>query len=310
MSRLRADIVVNKSSFGPFLAAEGMLLSNGKQISYDSLVDNTVLTGTSLTTTDVFSENITVSGLATFQGSINLSTSSGSTVINDTSLTTTNITSETLIVNQIDLGSNERIRVGDSQDLQIYHDGTDSRIIENSKLIIDANSLELHNNNSKKLETNSTGIAITGGVSSTDGWVGTTSVANVLGGIAMPFVCGINGRISLPPVNATMIFGGSEYSGDNTQGVVMPHSGKLVSATLHAENAIGNLALSASINGAQDTNYQLAFISPTQGNRTDIETWYDLPLSFNAGDRINFAVTTTTLIQMEVLSLTFFVKFD
>ena len=51
---------------------------------------------------------------------------------------------------------------------------------------------------------------LTGTLTGTGGWAGTSS-AGVLGGVAMAFSCGINGRIGLPAVNSTMVFGGSEF---------------------------------------------------------------------------------------------------
>ena len=126
----------------------------------------------------------------------------------------------------------------------------------------------------------------------------------------MPFSCGLNGRISLPPTNATMLFGGSEYNGDNTEGATMPHDGKLVAATLHAENAVGNFQLRATLNGVQNASYAMTFSSPTVSSPSVIETFYTTPMAFSAGDRINFAVFLTSLTQLEVLTVTFFVEFD
>ena len=95
----------------------------------------------------------------------------------------------------IDISDNGKIRIGDGDDLQIYHDGTDSRIENttngdlkiinggNSAMLIQnqnsynieiktnakdaikciANSaVELYHNNSKKLETTSSGVTVTG----------------------------------------------------------------------------------------------------------------------------------------------------
>ena len=93
-----------------------------------------------------------------------------------------------------------KIRMGASQDLEIYHDATDSRIINSTgdlvvdtgtlrvrnaagaKTVIVANStsVELYQNNVKKLETTSTGITVTGTQSSFSGQVTipTTPVAS------------------------------------------------------------------------------------------------------------------------------------
>ncbi len=317
MSRLRADEVLNKAADGPFLATEGINVPTGKNITYNDLSETTVLDGTSLVTTD--------------------------------------ITATTLIVDQVNLGDDEKLRLGATQELEIYQSSTASNV-KSDLLVLRAKqgsedpyitctqggSVELRYSGTSKFETtddgvsisgditstylstdssgltstylntNSTGAAVTGSTSSTNGWAGTTSSANVLGGLSMPFSCGLNGRVALPGTNATMIFGGSEYTGggDNTEGVTMPHDGTVVAATLHAEQAVGDLNLHLIVNGTQDSNYELAFTSPTVSNPSVIQTFYSTPKSFSAGDRINFAVNSSTLSQMQVLTITFFVKFD
>ena len=317
MSRLRADEVLNKAATGPFLATEGINVPTGKNITYNDLSETTVLDGTSLVTTD--------------------------------------ITTTTLTVDQVDLGVDEKLRLGATQELEIYQSSTASNI--KSDLLVlrskqglgdpyitctQGGSVALRYSGTPRFETTSdgvsisgnvtstylstsssgltstylnttsTGAAVTGSTSSTNGWAGTTSSANVLGGLSMPFSCGLNGRVALPGTNATMIFGGSEYTGggDNTEGATMPHDGTVVAATLHAEQAVGNLNLHLIVNGTQDSNYELAFTSPTISNPSVIQTFYSTPKSFSAGDRINFAVNSSTLSQMQVLTVTFFVKFD
>ena len=317
MSRLRADEVLNKAATGPFLATEGINVPTGKNITFNDLSETTVLDGTSLVTTD--------------------------------------ITTTTLTVDQVNLGVDEKLRLGATQELEIYQSSTASNV-KSDLLVLRAKqglgdpyitctqggSVELRYSGTPRFETTSdgvsisgniastylstsssgltstylnttsTGAAVTGSTSSTNGWAGTTSSANVLGGLSMPFSCGLNGRVALPGTNATMIFGGSEYTGggDNTEGATMPHDGTVVAATLHAEQAVGNLNLHLIVNGTQDSNYELAFTSPTISNPSVIQTFYSTPKSFSAGDRINFAVNTTTLSQMQVLTVTFFVKFD
>ncbi len=317
MSRLRADEVLNKAATGPFLATEGINVPTGKNITYNDLSETTVLDGTSLVTTD--------------------------------------ITTTTLTVDQVNLGVDEKLRLGATQELEIYQSSTASNV--KSDLLVlrskqgfgdpyitctQGGSVELRYSGTSRFETTSdgvsisgnitstylstsssgltatylnttsTGAAVTGSTSSTNGWAGTTSSANVLGGLSMPFSCGLNGRVGMPGTNATMIFGGSEYTGggDNTEGATMPHDGTVVAATLHAEQAVGNLNLHLIVNGTQDSNYELAFTSPTISNPSVVQTFYSTPKSFSAGDRINFAVNTTTLSQMQVLTVTFFVKFD
>ena len=371
MSRLRANEVLDKSGFGPFLASEGMNLPVGKSVTSVSGV--TTFDHDTLTTQNINVNRIDISD--TVAGQVILPTArvgfqdgasayfgdgddlriyhngtnsiidaspveihhSGSKKFETTStgidVTGLNVSGTSTFQSNVNLGDNDRLRLGDGNDLQIYHDGSNSFIddtgtgdlvisathlrlrsaIAETYLLATANSsVELYYDNSKKIETTNTGVAITGVTTSTDGWAGTTSSADVLGGIVMPFTCGVNGRIGLPPINATMVFGGSEYTGggDNPEGATMPHDGKLYAVTLHAEQAVGNLTLSATVNGTQNTSYQIAFVSPTVSNPSPIETFYVTPLSFSAGDRLNFGVTTTTLSQLQVLTLTFFVKFD
>ena len=90
-------------------------------------------------------------------------------------------------VDQLDLGDNERIRLGASQDLQIYHNGTNSVIQDagsgNLNITSNGNGIDLRSAThgtmaflnegtggvslryagSNKLETTSTGIDVTGG---------------------------------------------------------------------------------------------------------------------------------------------------
>ena len=289
MSRLRADDVLNQAGTGAVNATEGLTVPAGKSITFTDANEPTLLNGTTLTTTTVNAD-------------------------------------------QINLADNERLRIGADQQLQLYCDGQDSYIDETGNLghlivktstlhvrnpsnasILDGVSdgaVNLYHHGVKKIETTATGVAVTGVTSSTLGWSGTTSSANVLGGLAMPFTCGLNGRIALPPTNATMLFGGSEYNGDNTEGATMPHAGKLVAATLHAENAVGDLQLRATLNGVQDSSYSMAFTSPTASSPSVVQTFYSSPMTFAAGDRVNFGVFLTSLTQLEVLTVTFFVKFD
>lgn len=298
MSRLRANEVLDKAGFGPFLASEGMNIPVGKDITY---VNGVTTFDEEILTTRTINVN-----------RINISDNAG----------TNNVWTE----GRLGLEDDASLYFGDSDDLRLHHDGTAGVSNITSDLLVlraktgledpyitctQGGSVQLRYDGTPRFETTSTGVAVSGVTTSTAGWAGTTSSADVLGGIVMPFTCGINGRVGLPPVQTTLIFGGSEYSaGDNHEGVTMPHAGKLYAVTLHAEDAIGNLTLSAVVNGTANTSYQIAFVSPTVSDPSPIETFYSSPLTFAAGDRINFEVTTTTLSQMQVLTLTFFVKFD
>ena len=293
MSRLRADQVLSKDAMGPFLATEGMNVPAGKNITFNDASEPTLITGTTLTTT----------------------------VIN---------------ADQINLEDNQKLRIGQNQDLEIYHDGLNSYIDDtgtgNLKLrsgtlqvqnlagsktsaVFNAGAgQELYFNNTKHFETNTTGAAVVGTLTGTGGWAGTLSSAGVLGGVTMAFTCGINGRIGLPAVNSTMVFGGSEFQGgtDNTEGAVMPYAGKVYAATVHSENQIQSLRLALSINGdtTNTTNTLEMNGASSAQNFSVIEDWGASPVTFAAGDRVNFRVSYVNVTQLEVVTVTFFVKFD
>jgi len=114
------------------------------------------------------------------------------------------VQADTINVDQIDLGDNERIRLGDSQDLQIYHDGSNSYIQDEGTggLIISSDgpavyiqkgttetsaefntdgAVKLRYDNVTKFATTATGIDVTGTVTAdgltVDGATDGTAVA-------------------------------------------------------------------------------------------------------------------------------------
>jgi len=96
------------------------------------------------------------------------------------------VQADTINVDQIDLGDNEKIRLGNSQDLQIYHDGTKSVIADtgtgqlsiqgentivleetdgtNYATFTKEDAVTLYYAGSAKIATTSTGIDVTGSV--------------------------------------------------------------------------------------------------------------------------------------------------
>jgi len=96
------------------------------------------------------------------------------------------VQADDITVDQIRLGDNEKIELGNNQDLQIYHDGIDSRIDEvgGNRLILRSSddirmdkytgenmgvfnadgSVDLYYDAVKKFETTATGIDVTGSV--------------------------------------------------------------------------------------------------------------------------------------------------
>jgi len=116
----------------------------------------------------------TTSAGVTITGSVTTNTGSGSAILGS----------------HLDLGDNQKARFGASQDLEIYHDGSNSfvqdrgtgglflegngevriRKSETSEIMgkfIADGAVELYHDNSKKLETTSTGISVTGGATAT-----------------------------------------------------------------------------------------------------------------------------------------------
>ena len=102
---------------------------------------------------------------------------------------TLNVSGVSTFQGNVDLGDNDRLRFGDSDDLQIYHDGSNSFIKEDGtgSLVINASQLfikdqfdsethatfnsngkvELYYDNSKKFETTGAGVTVTGIVTAT-----------------------------------------------------------------------------------------------------------------------------------------------
>ena len=116
--------------------------------------------------------------------------------------------------NQLEIDDNAKIVFGNSSDLQIYHDGSNSIIKDNGtgKLIIDTDgaaiefqkqgletiatfnsdgSVELYHDNSKKLETSATGVTVTGTLNATtDVTINGKGAATTGKAIAMAMVFG------------------------------------------------------------------------------------------------------------------------
>ena len=100
------------------------------------------------------------------------------------------VADQTIAPSTIDMEDNERIKLGTSDDLEIYHDGSNSRISDNGtgNLILDGNqviiqsndntetqakfisngAVELYYDASKKLETTANGIDVVGSVTADD----------------------------------------------------------------------------------------------------------------------------------------------
>ena len=118
-------------------------------------------------------DELTVTGDAEFDGNLTVKG--------------THITLDSATVQTVDLGDNDKIRLGDSDDLQIYHDSSDSYITEsgtgslyigadstialtdaavtqNKAQFITGGAVNLFHNNVLKLATTATGVDVTGAV--------------------------------------------------------------------------------------------------------------------------------------------------
>ena len=322
MSRLRADEVLSKDALGPFLATEGINIPVGKNITFNDASEPTVLDGTSLTTSTLTLDqvNIGYNNSSPATNAVRMGTSQEFTIYHSNSPAVSTIQSDKLLIRAkqgfgdpyitCTQGGSVELRYSGTSRFETTSSGIDvSGDIASTYLSTDSSGLT-----SAYLNTTSIGAAVTGTTTSTNGWAGTTSSAGVLGGLAMAFTCGINGRIGLPAVNSTMVFGGSEFQGgtDNTEGAVMPYAGKVYAASVHSENQIQSFRLALSINGdtTNTTNTLVMNGSNSAQNFSVIEDWSSSPIAFAAGDRVNFRVSYANVTQLEVVTVTFFVKFD
>jgi hypothetical protein len=130
-------------------------------------------------------DELTVTGDAEFNG--------------DLTVKGTHITLDSATVQTVDLGDNDKIRLGDSDDLQIYHDGSNSYVQENGTGTLNIRgtnlalasstgeyylfgsadgSTTLYYDNALKLATISTGVTVTGTVTA-DGLTVDTNTLHV-----------------------------------------------------------------------------------------------------------------------------------
>ena len=106
--------------------------------------------------------------------------------VNKTPTVALDVSGETKLSSHLNMGDNDQIKLGAGADLSLYHDGSNSYITEggtgalyaltnslivrnsaNSESMLTATengAVELYHNDSKKLETTSSGIDVTGGV--------------------------------------------------------------------------------------------------------------------------------------------------
>jgi hypothetical protein len=211
-----------------------------------------VSSGTTLTFTAAPSSNsgnnIFVYYLFRTVATVDHPSTSALTATSGTFSSTLDVTGETTLATHLNMGDNDIIKVGAGTDLQIYHDGTYSRIMESggTGLVLDTTStdirltasnsevmgkfikdgaVELYHNNNKKFETTSSGVSATG---------------NIVG----------SGQISLS--------GGTASSGDFTDGGIHFHD----SST--SEDAVMPISFTPSATGNR-ARAAIGFISQQSG---------------------------------------------
>jgi len=135
---------------------DGSNLSNITSTTINSNADNRLITGSGTANTLNGESNLTFDGSTlTVTGSIDLSS-------------------------HLDMGDSDVVKLGDGDDFQLYHDGSNSYVTNSTgNLYINGNgteksiacvpdgTVELYYNNSKKLETTNTGVSITGKLETT-----------------------------------------------------------------------------------------------------------------------------------------------
>ena len=149
--------------------------------------------------------------------------------------------------NNITIGDSGRLRLGASNDLDLFHDGTDNHITGGSTINVDTGAgetmakfitngaVELYHDNVKKLETVSGGATITGTCTATafagDG-SSLTGIAGIPSGVivmwsgatsAIPtgyVLC--DGNNSTPDLRDRFVVGASDSTGDNSYPGVSP----------------------------------------------------------------------------------------
>ena len=204
---LTYEDVTNVDSIGIITARAGVLVGSGITLSKDGDVFFTgIATGngsglTALNASNISSGTVptarlgsgTASSSTFLAGDSTFKTVTGTTINNnaDNRLITGSGTANTLEGEanitfdgtNLDLGDSKKIRLGASQDLELYHGGTDSQIVNNTgqlKIAGDAiritdaavsetqalftanGAVELYYDNSKKLETTTIGVTLSG----------------------------------------------------------------------------------------------------------------------------------------------------
>jgi len=214
-------------------------------------------------------------------------------------VTTGDILGDVGVGGDLSLGDNDKAIFGAGSDLQIYHDGSNSVIEDagtgrmfiksngsdislstNSDIMLKAindGAVELYHNNSKKLATTSTGVAVTGAISASSGNVTITD-----GNLTVAAGHGID-------------FSAQTQSSATTTAELLDHYEEGTGAFSSVTNAAGN-ALSVTSN---------AFNYTKIGNVVQLEIRVQLASATTAEVRLNgppFTISSTDTVLGEVIS--------
>ena len=243
-SLIVGDATLNKVGVGT--TVPGYTLHVGGSRGGIGATDLTVTGITTVGTSGSTSAALSVVGVSTFQGDIILLGSAGvSTISFDASL------------DKLNFADNARATFGTGNDLQIYHDGSNSYIQEagTGSLIIygtdetlavftDDGSVQLYNNDSKKLETTGLGITV----------YGDAIVSGVVTAARLK-VTGISTFATNTVINSTSIKVGSAVS--------IHTDGNIAAAGIVTAN--GGLAVGAAVTLASNGNAGFAGIVTAKG---------------------------------------------
>ena len=205
----------------------GTVAATSLDISGDIDVDGT----TNLDVVDIdgavdMASTLTLAGNADFNGDFDVD---GTTNLDNTDIDgTLNVQGETTLQTHLNMGDNDKIKLGDGGDLEIYHDGTHSYIsdvgtgplrittdgtgillnkstTESMGRFLTDGAVELYHNDSKKIERTSSGIDVTGSISA-DGEIDCASSSAL-------------STISATATGSCNLVLGTNFSGSTSQGM-------------------------------------------------------------------------------------------
>ena len=181
-------------------------------------------------------DNLNVSGVSTFSGNTDLN--GDLDVDGHTELDNLNVSGVSTFQGNVNLGDNDRLRLGDSQDLQIYHDGSHSYILDNGTgelrlrgsvvkinnatntetmfIATQDGAVDLYYDGTKKFETTAEGIDVTGTVGGDQ--LNVSGVSTFAGNVDANGNLDVDGHTELDNVNIAGVLTATsaEFSGNVT----------------------------------------------------------------------------------------------